>query len=48
MPDVLPRGVLLLREAMGDKNTPHDQVMKLGASLLFSGFRHVIATMGEQ
>jgi len=30
--------------AMGDKNLP-DEAMSIGASLLFSGFRHVIATM---
>ncbi|KIM38266.1 hypothetical protein M413DRAFT_448000 [Hebeloma cylindrosporum] len=30
--------------AMGDKNLP-DEAMSLGASLLFSGFKHIIATM---
>jgi hypothetical protein len=29
---------------MGDENLP-DEAMSLAASLLFSGFRHVIATM---
>ncbi|KAF8809291.1 TPR-like protein [Phlegmacium glaucopus] len=32
--------------AMGDENIP-DEAMSLGASLLFSGFRRVIATMWE-
>jgi CHAT domain-containing protein len=30
--------------AMGDENLP-DEAMSLAASLLFSGFRHIIATM---
>jgi CHAT domain-containing protein len=44
----LPNGSLAFlsacETAMGDSHLP-DEAMSLGASLLFSGFRHVIATM---
>ncbi|KDR73338.1 hypothetical protein GALMADRAFT_1341890, partial [Galerina marginata CBS 339.88] len=50
MQQPLPHGSLAFlcacETAMGDANLP-DEAMSLGASLLFSGFRSVIATMWE-
>ena len=44
----MPNGALVFlsacETAMGDENLP-DEAMSLAGSLLFSGFRHVIATM---
>ena len=48
MKEPMPNGSLAFLcacgTAMGDKNLP-DEAMSLAASLLFSGFQHVIATM---
>ena len=48
MKEPMPNGSLAFLcacdTAMGDENLP-DEAMSLAASLLFSGFRHVIATM---
>jgi CHAT domain-containing protein len=48
MKEPMPNGALVFlsacETAMGDRNLP-DEVMSLAGSLLFSGFRHVIATM---
>jgi CHAT domain-containing protein len=48
MKESMPNGSLAFLcacdTAMGDKNLP-DEAMSLAASLLFCGFRHVIATM---
>ena len=48
MKEPMPNGALVFlsacETAMGDENLP-DEAMSLAGSLLFSGFRHVIATM---
>jgi CHAT domain-containing protein len=48
MKEPMPNGALVFlcacETAMGDGNLP-DEAMSLAGSLLFSGFRHVIATM---
>ncbi|KDR69601.1 hypothetical protein GALMADRAFT_77305 [Galerina marginata CBS 339.88] len=50
MKETMPNGALAFlcacETAMGDESLP-DEAMSLGASLLFSGFRSVIATMWE-
>ena len=48
MKEKMPNGSLAFlcacETAMGDQNLP-DEAMSIGASLIFSGFRRVVATM---
>lgn len=44
MPDAMLAFLSACETAMGDKNLP-DEVIHLGATLLFAGFRGVVATM---